>query len=74
MVHAFLKYNQIGRDTWEEEERSREDVCVHVENHQGKGQRRINESSDHFLFSNKMVKAYRKYFTNTISKKVAFKE
>lgn len=39
-----------------------------------KSSERRNGSSDLFLFSNKMVKAYRKNFTNIVSKKVTFIE
>lgn len=35
-----------------------------------RSERRRNGSSDHFLFSNQMVKAYRKNVTNIVSKKV----
>lgn len=39
-----------------------------------RSEKRKNGSSDHFLFSNKMEKAYRKNFTNVVSKKVTFIE
>lgn len=55
-----------------EEVREKQRGCVHAcgEPLAKRPERRRNESSDNFLFSNEMVKAYRKYFTNIVSKKV----